>query len=111
MIGFTREASQVSWVISNQGEAPIQLTGIDVLEIPEDNPPQSIWIGQAKLLSPEMLPTAKAGGKIDIPVVDEMAFKAGESRGLRIEFMWDFKESGYRLQVLFSNGCQLETIW
>lgn len=108
MLPFTRAGQEVSWPIDNAGDSAIQLTSLEPA-FPEGNELQAVWLG-GELLWERPAEDVEPGSG-EFPDDERSVIAPGTVATLRLVFAWSDDQPGYRIGLVFDNGCALSTSW
>ncbi|HET7009633.1 MAG TPA: protein kinase [Anaerolineales bacterium] len=101
LIGFERQGARVSYKIANYRGTPVDITGLDLISYPQDNPLLRWTLGDSELPLGE--PSIDAG--------EYSHLEPGAIRPLTLEFTWADSQPGYALAITFDNACSLNPTW
>jgi hypothetical protein len=105
MVGFQRQASQVSWSVVNSGDV-VHVANVE-WSFSQDNRPK-VYLGGELLVDTA---SVSSGDPVVVEAFEQAEIGSGDIRPLTISYPWAIEGAGHAIRLTFDNGCVLETDW
>ncbi|MBN1266693.1 MAG: serine/threonine protein kinase [Anaerolineales bacterium] len=110
MFNFQREGSTVSWSLDNSLQQPVQLKNA-AFQVPEDNWLTMLALDQVVLLEMDPFSQPDPGAVLEIPADERTIIPAGKTVHFELRYAVSDPLPGYAVELLFDEGCTLQTDW